>query len=217
MTNVVINAHSSNETVRSEGVGYVAARNGTYNTGVLGDTYIWVGQQHDGSATPYECYETFERFDIQGNIPSGSLITDVTLTIHVSSKQTGGSDFFVQARPYDWGDSVTAGDYVAGNTLNGITLLASRSTSLMGAGSDEDLTNNGTELKDFVQAVLDGTDGYGADGWLRYLLCGSRTADGDAPSPSTNEFVKLSQSSNSKLSIDYVTGGNHLMNLGTVF
>lgn len=110
--------HSS----RSFGGTYEQAREGTAGVKSLSGGGIFVGQ--DGS-TQWDVYEAFLRFDtssVTGTVSSALL----QLYGQIDSSAT---DFTAEVRSYDWGATVTTGDYIAGSLLGATTLLATLSTA----------------------------------------------------------------------------------------
>jgi hypothetical protein len=108
---------------------YANAREGTGTINVTtADTSRFIGQFF--SAT-YSCYELFFSWDTSA-ITDSDVVTAVTLDLWlVTDSSTSG--FTLEAREHDWGASLTSADYVAGSALGSKTLMASKSTSGIGA------------------------------------------------------------------------------------
>ncbi len=152
---------------------YSAARAGTGNvlTASVG-AGLHVGQDFlgDSYGSQYDCYETFLDFNLAtltGTVSSATL--SLGLALDVSTE-----DFTVEARTQDWGATLTTGDFVAGASLGGLTLLATLASSGIGAvDAYKAMTESGTALKDAVVAAGVGT--------LRLILCSDKHRDNTTP------------------------------------
>lgn len=125
----------------------------------------------------FECDEAFIAFDIGGaSIPSEDSIIDVALQI----RQEAGTSvaFDVEARDYDWGPTLTTGDWVAGADIGSHTLLATLASSTA-TTTTRTFTPSGSSLIAHVEANRAGTS--------RMLLNSSRHRNGDQPS--SNEYL----------------------------
>lgn len=121
----------------------------TYSTARAGGTFtvdtaattFRAGQSHTAGKVPhYNCYEGFLQFDTSA-ISDSDVVSIITLDLWLT---TDGSttDFTLEARERDWGASLTSGDYVAGASLSGLTLMASIASSGIGAtGAYKTLTS----------------------------------------------------------------------------
>ncbi|MGR6923080.1 hypothetical protein ACU635_53250 [[Actinomadura] parvosata] len=112
----------------ADGSAYSTARAGTGTLFVdTNPNNIDVGQTHP----VYLVYEGFISFDTS-SIPDAATVSAVALALWLTADQSN-IDFTLEARTYDWGSSLTAGDWVPGANLGSLTLLASLATSGIGA------------------------------------------------------------------------------------
>lgn len=79
----------------------------------------------------YECDEAFVSFDTS-SIPDADPVSQVDLSFYLTTDDSA-TDFTIEARTRDWGASLAAADWVPGASLGSFTLLASLSTSGIGA------------------------------------------------------------------------------------
>lgn len=140
-----------------------------------------LGQQK--ASTYYDIYEAFLSFDTS-SIPDDATIDSVVLSLW-SLTDNSSTDFVIQARTLDFGNTLTVGDHVAGTTFNGLTLLASRSTSGgFTTGGYRDLTSEVA----FLSAI-------NKTGKTRMVLCSDRFAAGTAPTQGETVVIDSSESS----------------------
>lgn len=154
--------------------GYVSGSSGTYATARSGaGSYV-----ADSSSNPlyfgqflltgtYTLYESFLSFDTSA-LPDADTISAAVLSGFLNDNHTSGS-FTLQARLQDWGTSVTTGDWVAGASLSGLTLLATLDTSLFST----------TAYYAFTDVAMPAN--VNKTGVTRMLLCSSRLVSGTAP------------------------------------
>lgn len=71
------------------------------------------------------CFEVFLSFDTSGVVGT---IQSATLSLKSTNDQST-TDFVLEARLRDWGATLESADWVAGDSLAGLTLLASMNTS----------------------------------------------------------------------------------------
>lgn len=148
---------------------YASARAGSAffsvdNTG----TAIKVGQRYNAGLTWYLLYEGFVGFDTSG-IPDSDEITDAHVSLYINADATS-PDFTVVMYANDWGASLTSGDWVAGASLSGLTVVGSYPTSGFAVNSYHDLGGSG--LAEEINPT----------GFTRVLIASSRLRDGNAPS-----------------------------------
>ena len=114
--------------------GYISSSNATYATARSGGTLsantaganIIVGQQRIGGIN--YVLEGYLEFDTSAVGP-GATVTSSTLAIKGNNDKSA-TDFTLEAWSRDWGGgTLTTGDYVAGASLSGLTLLASALSS----------------------------------------------------------------------------------------
>lgn len=101
--------------VASSSYGYVGGKNATYSTArststESATTSIFVGQGENPSATEFEVYRGFVKFDLS-SVPAGAQITAVTMTLTAITDQSG-TDFDLNIVRYDWSgqDPISAGN-----------------------------------------------------------------------------------------------------------
>lgn len=158
-------------------VGGIYSSNATYLTARSGSGLV----ASDGAGTPsfgqgrsgatYFCTETFFEFDTS-SIPDTATVLSATLTVTLAG-QTGHIDGTVaQARLYDFGATVTTGDWIAGASLGAQTLLATAPIT--------NLTNN------FSATIFTAESAFAANvnktGTTRIVLCTDTQVAGTAPS-----------------------------------
>lgn len=161
-------------------VDYATARNGT---GILSvddaASNFAVGQRM--FETDFYVYEGFLNFNVSSLV--GEDVTTATLSLWLDADHSD-TDFTLQARLRDWGDTLDTGDFVAGASLSSLTLLASIASSGIGAaGGYKDLISE-SALLTAIEAAAAG------DGILRLILCSDRTIADAAPTGP--EYMMLS-------------------------
>lgn len=154
----VISSSSSYSTARSGGSLGV----NTYGTGA-----VRVGQATDFIV--YECYESFLSFDTS-SIPDDDVISSVVLSLNGQTDLSSSADFTVNARVKNWGSSVDTGDWVAGDSLSGLTLLATWSTTSFSSGYNDFSSQSG-----FASSI-------NKSGTTYIILSSSRHEGGSTPS-----------------------------------
>lgn len=119
---------------------------------------------------------SFDTSSIGGGSTVSSVVLDLFLVIDNST-----TDFTMNARDNAWGPTLTSGDYVAGASLSGSTLLASIFSSGIGAtNAYKTLTSQAA----FLTATNIKT------GSVQILLCSSRQEGNNTPSG--NEYLVFS-------------------------
>lgn len=200
----IYSATSDGRILSSGEFAYSAARNGEEGLAVdSAASSLNVGQQF---VDEFFVYEAFLNFDVSSL--SGSTIDSATLSLWLVV-DASTTDFTIEARARNWGDTLESGDWVAGGSLSGLTLLASISTSGIGAtGAYKPLTSEAALLTAIATAAA-------GDGILRLMLCSSRTTGNNEPTG--NEFVTVSSADETgttqdpKLDITYSVGGHPAM------
>jgi hypothetical protein len=122
---------------------YLGARSGT---GVAsgGGSVGYVSADFGGKdGIIFNFFQAFLEFDTSSIVGT---ITSATLRVHVTS-DVSTVDFTIQARLYDYGASLTTGDWLAGASIGASTLLASRSSAGVSDAALNDLTESGTNLQ----------------------------------------------------------------------
>ena len=124
-----------------------------------------------GQRTPlgglYYVFQTYLSFDTSA--VTGT-VSSVTLSIY-GQFDNSVTDFTIEARVHDFGATLETGDYVAGASLSGKTLVASRSTA---SGWSTSGYNAFTSDAAFLTAI-------NQSGSTRLLLCSDRTRSGTTP------------------------------------
>lgn len=164
---------------------YATARTGGTLTADTASTTFSVGQVFtDLKVDQYDCLEGFLSFDTSG-VPDGDGVSSIVLDVWLVT-DSSTTDFTLEARERDWGASLTTADWVSGASLGALTLMASISTSGIGAtGAYKTLTSQAA----FLTATNLKT------GTVYLLLDSSRHVGNNAP---TNpESVVLSSADNS--------------------
>lgn len=174
------------EAAVSGGQTYANARAGTASFSLSGNPAS-VGQvffDFGGGDQFYDCVEQFVGFDTS-SIADSDIVSQVVLDMYLTADNST-TDFTINARTKDWGASVTSADWVAGASLSGLTLLASLSTSGIGAtGAYKTLTSQAAFLT--APNIKTGT--------VFAVLSSSRLESGTTPTG--EEYVQFSTSSES--------------------
>lgn len=179
-------------TVYAENDGIIQSSATNYNTARSGNNLsvntfqLSTGQLRDGT-TRY-IFQGKMSFDTSFLVPA-DVISAAAIELYVYWDATP-TDFTLEARQNDYGATLETGDYVAGASLSGLTLLASIGTSGIGIDAYKTLTESGSSLRDALNR----------DGYTRMLLCSSRTRVGN--DPSGDEYLDIRPSSMSGTSQD---------------
>lgn len=186
--------------------GQIESSNATYGTARSGGTLVantGGTSANVGQVTGYACYEAFLSFDTS-TIPDGDIITSVTLSLDGTGATDGSdTDFTINARVYDWGPSLTTGDWIAGASLSGNTLVASRSTSGWSASGYNDFTSEAAFLTAINKAGV------------TYLVISSSRHEAGT-TPSGNEYVGFATADNSGTANDPKLVVTHISPTGTI-
>lgn len=180
---VTVYSNTSDGYIYVENASYATARSGGGVSKTLDSTgtQMTVGQDLNGAI--YIVDECFLNFDLfAAGFSSGNVCSDAVLSFYITF-QSVAQNFTVEVRSRDWGNTLELADFVAGDSLAGLTLLASRSTPLT-TNVYFDLTENGTALKNAITAALAG------DGVLRLIVVSDRVTNNNIPGAS-NEFVNI--------------------------
>lgn len=189
------------------GGGYCLATSATYSTSraMTGasvgthPTNDFTGQELAGAT--YYCYEAFESFD-SSSIADSDVVSAVSLDVWLTLDATS-TDFTIEARTQNWGATLEAADSVTGASLGGLTLLASLSTSGIGAtGAYKTFTSDAA----FLSATNLKT------GTVYVMLSSSRHRGNNAPSgQEVIGFAKASTAGTTqdpKLTITHASAGS---------
>ena len=163
MATFVIYAASSDGYINSNSATYATARSGGGTiSAVTGAPNTYVGQYY--GAPTYYVYEAFLQFDTSS--VSGT-VASATLAVYIEG-DTSTTDFTINARAYDWGASLTTADFVAGASLSGNALRATRATSGLSVGAYNDFTSDSSFASNTADPV-------------RLVLASDRTESNTAP------------------------------------
>lgn len=176
----------------SETGGYIESYNDTYSTARAGSglsafSGIRVGQRFTATNI---CYEGFLQYDTSA-LGEGVTVLSATEYINILLDATT-TDFTDELRYYDWGDALTASDWVPGANLGSFPLLSSKVVA-SSAGYQEFPTSAA-----FIASI-------NKTGYSRFVHSSNRLRIGTVPT--NNEYVEYSgASSGSKpyLVINYV-------------
>lgn len=186
--------------------GQIESFNATYSTARSGGTLTANtagGSANVGQVAGYACYEAFLSFDTSA-IPDGDIITAVTLSLDGTGAIDGSdTDFTINARVYDWGASLTTADWIAGASLSGNTLVASRSTSGWNASGYNAFTSEAA----FLTAI-------NKTGVTYLVLSSSRHEAGTTPTG--NEYVGVATADTTGTTHDPKLVVTHLSPTGTI-
>jgi hypothetical protein len=179
---------------------YATARTGGTLAAESAATTFNVGQNYNGLST-YSCREGFLSFDTSA-ITDTDVVSVIVLDVWLVT-DTSTTDFTLEARERDWGASLTTADWVSGASLSGLTLMASISTSGIGAtGAYKTLTSQAS----FLTATNLKT------GTVYLLLDSSRHVGNNQPTG--QEFILMSSADNAgttqdpKLTITHAAPAN---------
>ena len=188
---------------RDPGAGsYAAARAGTAESSVADSIVesLAVGQiwwDYGGGDTDVQVEESFIGFDTSP-IADTDTVSAAVLNVTADSDNST-TDFTIEARLYDWGAGLEVADWVAGASLSGLTLLATKTTaSGFTAGTAYDFTDVA------MPANVNKT------GSTRMILCSSRTTGNNAPTG--DEYVGIraadyaGTTSDPKLTVTHAAG-----------
>lgn len=116
---------ASDGSITSSSTTYSTARAGSSLTPSTTSAAETVGQNR--AASTRFCFEGFVSFDTS-SIPDTDTVSDAVLSIY-GAGDSSTTDFTMNARTSNWGATLTTGDWVAGASLSGLTLLATYSTA----------------------------------------------------------------------------------------
>lgn len=185
--NLVVYGDTSDAEIRSGNGTYSVARAGTGTLQLQPSTGTSLRLGQWNSAGVHWIAEGFVNFDVSG-ILSGTAVTAAAIKFRLDGDLTIGSEFDLQVRLNDWGDTLTTGDWVPGADLSSKSLLASIDTTAIGSTGQ---LKTMTEESGLAGAIEDAVAG---DGILRTVWVSSRTTDGNAPSTSSFEYITISSS-----------------------
>lgn len=189
MSSATFECTSNSGSVYSYNSTYSTARSGGTLTLYDGSTYREVGQN-----TGYEVRHGYIEFDTS-SLGSGATISSATLRVWNYYNNTT-TDFTLNARLYDYGSALATGDYVAGGSLSGNTLLAHISTASL--PSDDSAYLSLTD--DAMAANINKT------GYTRIILCSSRVESNTTPTnPETFYMYFNHASKGARLDVTYTT------------
>lgn len=203
MATLTVYAKTSDGYLDSYSTDYSTARAGTGTLYVdTTNNALVCGQTLLGDT--YHVYEAFLQYDTSA-LPDASVISSVKEELYLSLDQSYTADYTEEVRAYDWGDTLTADDWVAGANLGNYTLLSSKTVS-PSAGYNEFPTS-----ADFVAAI-------NKTGDTRLFHSSNRHRIGNAPIGGENvNWYSADQSGTTqdpKLTIEYYIGGGSESTIG---
>lgn len=145
--------------------------------------------EYDALKGYFEMYESFLSWDTSVIVDSET-VTSATVSIY--GGQAGpttweGPAGTLEARAFDWGATLTAGDWVAGASLSGLTLLASFAVGNAGVGWAA-AYNVFTSQAAFLAAV-------NKTGSTRLMMCTSDMRSGTDPGAINRVIVMFAEAS----------------------
>lgn len=163
---------------------YATARTGgTLAVSTTGTEHS-VGQEHNGSL--YRCIEAFIAFDTSA-ITDTDVVSAVVLDMWLTFDGSTGAEFTVEVRDFDWGATLTTGDYISGANLGSSTLVSSIGSASIGATGAYKTFTSETAFKTVTNIKT---------GVVRLGLSSDRHRLGTAPGTSTQEFLTFSFADN---------------------
>lgn len=122
MATLRVFAGTADGAIMSHDPTYLTARSGggTFVLNSGGSSVEAVGQE---KLSDSYCYEQFFGFDTS-SLGAGAIVTSAILTFYHPSRAIAGANPVIQARLYNWGDTVTTADWVPGANLSALPLLA---------------------------------------------------------------------------------------------
>lgn len=154
--------------IQADGSTYAIARAGTstLTAGTVTDTNRATAGQQEFFG--YRWWSFFFAFDTSA-IDDTDTVDSATVSIYFHT-DSSSTDFTIEIREKDWGASVTTADFVAGASLSGLTLLASKTTSGLSTAAYTDFTS---------EAAI--TSWVNKTGTSYALMCSSHTTNNTAP------------------------------------
>src|ERR1035437_808320 len=157
---------------------YATARSGGTKFAAPGGNFTNVGQEYySGNYTIRESFLQFNTSTI-----GSDAVSSAVLSAYCYSKNITGSAFTVNARIYNWGASLDTGDYIAGASLTGNTLVAHLATGSFTTSAYNNLTN------DAFPANINGA------GTTYVVLDSSRVEAGNTPTAFEEIGIRMASS-----------------------
>ena len=199
MATLVVYAKASDGYINSSHSDYAIARAG----GSLGydssGAYVICGQRN--SSAVFYCYEAFFQYDTSSLFDT-AIVTAAKEELYLYSDLTT-TDYTEEVRTFDWGDTLTTADWVAGANLGNYTLLSSKAVS-PSAGYNEFPTS-----ANFIAAI-------NTTGDTRLFHSSDRHRLGNEPTEDGDEYImwystdQTGTDNDLKLTIDYTIGGGSI-------
>lgn len=146
------------------------------NTAFTGEALA--GQSLSGGT--YYLMEGFLAFDT--SVIAGGTVTAVTLELYGKADHST-TNFTLQCAPYDWGATLTTGDWQTPSQLNALTPVASYSVTAMPTGAYTTIPNVSDAL--MIAAI-------NPAGFTRFIFYGSKqAAGGTGTAPTNDEFIDI--------------------------
>lgn len=155
---------------------YATARSGATLTANTSEQVVGQAKNYGWGGDNYACFEGFLTFDTSEVPASATIDAPPTLYAAVETNSTD-TDFTLRAG-VSWTPDLTTADWVAGASLSGKTLCASKSTSGIATNTYYALTSEST----FLSAIV-------KEGTTALLLWSSRHEAGTTPTGA--EYLKL--------------------------
>lgn len=202
MATLTVYAKTSDGYLDSSSTDYSTARAGTGTLSVYTiNNALMCGQILLGDS--YHVYEAFLQYDTSA-LPDASVISSVKEELYLALDQSY-TDYTEEVRAYDWGDTLTTDDWVAGANLGNYTLLSSKTVS-PSAGYNEFPTS-----ANFIAAISKTGD-------TRLFHSSNRQRAGNTPigGESVNWYSadQSGTTQDPKLTIEYYIGGGSESTIG---
>lgn len=160
----------------------------------LAGSQCFLGQFTDGEIPLWECYETCYNFDLSG--VTGTTCTAGTFSSGFVSNNSD-IEFIMEMRGYNWGDTLTTGDFVSNAVLGANTLYCSLSTSGINTTTYQAFTESGSALRDAITAAIGGT--------LRVMINSSEHRLGNDPGGNSSVIFEAYNSATRKPKLEITT------------
>lgn len=166
----VFKADASGAGFRSRDAAYADAR-----SGLLAGLYVYasntdnypVGQRYD-AGEGHTCYQSCLKWNT-ASLPDDAPRLASWISLYRNTDLTV-TDFILEARAYDWGETVDTGDFIPGASLSASTLLASLNTNVLSGDGYYDLASEAALLS-----------AINTSGYTYVNLSSSRQRIGDVP------------------------------------
>lgn len=152
----------------ADSLGYLKSTNATYATARSGGTIVLTaGDYALGQNTGYTLYEQFGPWDTSA-IPDANVISEAHIDLRAGT--IAGSGYTVEVRACPWTSPLGVGGWVPGDSLAGLTLLASIPVASLSTSAYVSLTSTA----DLIAAI-------NKTGLTRVIIVTSKLTNGTAP------------------------------------